>query len=82
MPEEYRRHLAQQRADAKTMAEINLANRKERGSKEGHEYDMETVLGKRHPADVLRDACGPRVHQCATMKRVVRSALSIGALGG
>eukprot|EP00969_Alexandrium_andersonii_P230756 10191268-Alexandrium_andersonii.AAC.1 len=35
-----------------------------------------------HPAEALRCAAGPRIHQCATLKRAVRSALSIGALGG
>eukprot|EP00969_Alexandrium_andersonii_P131812 5829436-Alexandrium_andersonii.AAC.1 len=36
MPAEYRRHLAEERADALAMGEINLASREERGIKKGH----------------------------------------------
>eukprot|EP00969_Alexandrium_andersonii_P248044 10961276-Alexandrium_andersonii.AAC.1 len=82
MPEEYRKHLAQQRQDARAMGELNRANRKERGIEPGKEHEGEAALGVRRPADVLKDARGPRIHQRATMKRVIRGALSISALGG
>eukprot|EP00969_Alexandrium_andersonii_P132906 5877739-Alexandrium_andersonii.AAC.1 len=82
MPEEYRKHLAQQRQDARAMEELIRANCEERGIERGKEYEGEAELGVRHPADVLKDARGPRIHQCATMKRVIRGALSIGALAG
>eukprot|EP00969_Alexandrium_andersonii_P248043 10961275-Alexandrium_andersonii.AAC.1 len=62
MPEEYRKHLAQQRQDARAMEALNAANRKERGIEPGKEYEGEAALGVRHPADVLKDACGPRIH--------------------
>eukprot|EP00969_Alexandrium_andersonii_P083500 3683574-Alexandrium_andersonii.AAC.1 len=62
------------------MEALNEANRLERGVRPGKEHEGEAALGVRHPADVLKDACGPRVHQCATMKRVIHGALSIGAL--
>eukprot|EP00969_Alexandrium_andersonii_P025790 1126004-Alexandrium_andersonii.AAC.1 len=82
MPEEYARHLDQQRQDARAMEALNEANRLKRGVRPGKEYEGEAALGLCHPADVLKDACGPRIHQCATVKRVIRGALSIGALGG
>eukprot|EP00969_Alexandrium_andersonii_P042147 1848876-Alexandrium_andersonii.AAC.1 len=56
MPEEYARHLEQQRRDARAMEALNQANRPKRGVRKGKEYEGEAAGGLRHTSGVLKDA--------------------------